>query len=733
MKSFFLVVCCFMIVWCLNAQDNVTGFTVIVIDKETNEPLPGATVQVKGSSTGTLSNGDGRAQVSGVAPGSYTLIVRFVGFREKSLRITLPMASPLTVYLSHEEEHLEEVVITTTRSGRTIERIPTRVEYIGAEELEEKITMQPGNIRMVLSESTGIQTQQTSVSSANATIRIQGLDGRYTQLLKDGFPLYGGFSGGLSIMQIPPLDLMQVDVIKGSASTLYGGGAIAGIVNLISKTPDDERELLFFANGTSALGLDLSTFYSEKYGKAGVTLFASRNSNAPYDPADIGLSAIPDFTRYTVNPKLFFHLGKASMLTAGLNAVSEKRVGGNMNFLQGKMAPGTHWFEQNNTHRYSTQLAFDTRPNKGKKITLRNSFNVFGRNIEQRGYKFSGQQLSSFSEVTYESSAISTEWMAGLNLWTDDFDEGAAGAISRDFSTVTAGVFVQNLSELNEQISVESGLRLDNAKVSSPAGGELNDWLLLPRASVLIKFNDTWSSRIGGGLGYKSPTIFTEKAEEQVFGNVRPLNLSGMKTERSIGVNGDVNFVATFAGEGTVSVNQMVFYTRLNSPLEFHPDSLLRQVYFFRNSTANIRTAGAETNLKITWKNFILFGGYTFVDAVKSAQGKSTFLPQTARHRINSVLMYEIEDAWRVGLEAFYFSKQSLTNGFITPDYWILGFSAQKKWEHFSVFINFENFTDTRQTRFGNIYDGSLDNPVFSEIYAPLDGFVFNAGFFIRL
>ena len=108
-----------------------------------------------------------------------------------------------------------------TRSTRTIKNIPTRVEFINAEELEEKAIMNAANISLVLRESTGIQIQQTSLSSGNSSIRIQGLDGRYTQLLKDGFPLYGGFSGGLSIMQIPPLDLAQFEIIKGSSSTLY--------------------------------------------------------------------------------------------------------------------------------------------------------------------------------------------------------------------------------------------------------------------------------------------------------------------------------------------------------------------------------------------------------------------------------------------------------------------------------------------------------------------------------
>ena len=117
-----------------------------------------------------------------------------------------------------EGEELEEVVISATRSSKTIDDIPTRIEAISGEELGEKAAMNSTNIGMLLSETTGVQMQQTSLSSGNLSIKIQGLDGRYTQILKDGFPLYGGFAGGLSIMQIPPLDLKQIELIKAKVS-----------------------------------------------------------------------------------------------------------------------------------------------------------------------------------------------------------------------------------------------------------------------------------------------------------------------------------------------------------------------------------------------------------------------------------------------------------------------------------------------------------------------------------
>ena len=155
------------------------------------------------------------------------------------LNISFPVGDTLQIKLSQKEEtELDEVVIQSTRTNRTIKNTPTRIETIDGEELDEKGNMNPANVSMVLHESTGLQVQQTSATSGNASIRVQGLDGRYTQLLKDGYPNFGNFASGLSILEIPPLDLKQVEVIKGPASTLYGGGAIAGVVNFISKTPN---------------------------------------------------------------------------------------------------------------------------------------------------------------------------------------------------------------------------------------------------------------------------------------------------------------------------------------------------------------------------------------------------------------------------------------------------------------------------------------------------------------
>lgn len=630
---------------------------------------------------------------------------------------------PLPLQAQHEDhdEHaeIEEIVVSSTRTRRSFANQPTRVEILGGEEINEKANMKPGDIRMLLNESTGIHVQQTSATSFNSSIRIQGLDGKYTQLLRDGMPLFGGFSGSLSLLQVAPLDLQQVEVIKGANSTLYGGGAISGLVNLISKAPTAEPETSIMLNATSANGLDASLFNAGWYGDLGTTLFTTYNKSDGYDPADNGLSAIPAFERWTFAPKVFFE-GDSSQGSFGITAVQEDRLGGDMRYIDGDRSEPA-FFERSETKRLTSQLDISVDLPEGHEIVLRNSISRFERDLVVPDWQFAGTQLSSFSEAHMVGSSQTLDWVTGLNLWTEDFDHATAATsqYNHDFDHYTFGGFVQGTRTLTDRISIESGLRIDH---TSDYGN-----FVLPRLSLMYTPTEHTTVRLGGGLGYMTPGLFTDDAEAFRYQDIQPVEPALLEAERSAGLNLDINRAFEVGNNAELNLNLLLFYTQVQDPLR-----LLAQAdgtYAYGQPYEQLETRGAEINSVFTWRDFKLFLGYTHTDVQEQRPTGNVDYPLVPESRVNNVLVYERHGDMRIGLEAYYYGPQTLNDGSRSDSYWIYGLMMEKYvGEQSSVFLNFENFTDTRQTRFESIYNGSITNPEFKDIYAPFDGFVINGG-----
>lgn len=702
--------------WC---QDTLR---LVVRDDKTREVLPGTSgLLIPGNKT-AMADKNGILTFSGIPNGRITIRLSFVGYISKAKTLMFPLANAANVtdiYLEPQSGELAEVVVQSTRSNQNLKNIPTRIEALPQEELNEKSTMRPGDIKMLLNESTGITIQPTSAVTGNASIRIQGLDSRYTQLLKDGMPLYQGFSGGLSLLQISPLDLKQVEFIKGSASTLYGGGAIAGLVNLISKVPTEKPELDVLLNGTSAGGADASQFYSQKWKHLGTTIYSSFNYNKPYDPAGTGFTAIPKTSRVTINPKLFLYVDKKNSGWIGVNAMYENRYGGDLQVIHDRTDNVHQYFERNKSYRVSSQLSFTHQMDSVSQFNVKSSVGHFDRHLSESSFSFSGKQLSSYSELNYVRSGKLCEWATGINLWTDAFK--ATAAVPLNYRLTTLGGFVQNTLKVTNAFSLESGLRVDyNTSINFGSGT-----FVLPRINALLKLNDQWTGRVGGGLGYKMPTLFNDQTEQDGFQNIQPLFLEKMRAEQSYGLNGDINFRSPI-GDAFVNINQLFFYTQVNNPLLVENSAVV-------NASGYIHTRGTETNIRIIVEDLIAYFGYTYTNTEQSFNGQNVQQPLTPRNRVSADITYEIEGSLRAGVEGFYTSPQLLNNGKMGKGYTQYGLLLQKSWKHLDVFINGENLTDRRQTRWGSIYTGSITNPVFNELYAPLEGRVINAGVKIKL
>lgn len=701
----------------LLAQNSIQ---VKVISDKNKEPIFGANVILKNTSIGDITDFEGLTTLKNISNGVKTLVISYVGFITVEKKISFPRNNSLLIIeLEENEEILETIIIQSTRSKRSIAKIPTRIEVISAEELGEKAAMNSANIAMLLRESTGIQMQQTSANSANQSIRIQGLDGRFTQLLKDGFPLFSGFSSGLSIMQIPPLDLQQVEIIKGSSSTLYGGGAIAGLVNLISKTPKEERELDIMLDVTSRNGKTINTFYSKRNNKFGFTFYASGNVQKVTDVNADHFSDIPKVKSFSVNPSFFYYPNEQETWRLSLNSSIENRIGGDINFIQGNTSENHTFFEENKSKRYAAQLTYHNNISESKSFNLKNSISYFNRDLIVTDFQFLGKQFATFSEATYNIFSEKSEWIFGGNLITENFKETPTTSIDRSYTQNTLGGFTQNSLKFEENMTLESGLRVDyNNKYGT---------FFLPRISLFVEFTNNLSSRIGGGFGYKIPTIFTEDAELRSYKNVLPINTANFKAETSLGFNADVNFKTKIINDlVSLSFNQLFFYTELKNSLILEQQE---NNYQFTNADKKLRSIGLETNLKLKYEDFTLFTNYAF-NNVKINNNQKTLTP---KHSFGGVLMYEVHEKWRMGYEAYYKSSQIRNNLTETPNFWTMGFMVMRTFKNISLYANFENFTDTKQQNYQAMIEAPHNNPTFTDIWAPTDGFIFNTGILLKL
>ena len=283
------------------------------------------------------------------------------------------------------------------------------------------------------------------------------------------------------------------------------------------------------------------------------------------------------------------------------------------------------------------------------------------------------------------------------------------------------GGFYKYIQDLSNNWIVETGFRLDYA--------EGYGIFPLPRISLLYKANSEFSSRLGGGLGYKIPDIFTEEAEYINFSKVLPINKNAIDAEKSYGLNLDFNFQTRLFDRLGFSINQLFYLTSITDGLLLNRTN--NGYYNFENAQGAILTKGAETNIKFTFEEFRWFLNYALIDTRLQYLPSRPQKPLTAKHNAGSVLMYE-SDTWRIGYETYYTGAQLLSNQTKSKDFIIMGLLVMRNFKFGNLFINFENFTDRRQSRFSPLVLPPHENPFFPEIYAPTDGFIGSVGVLIK-
>ena len=694
-----------------------SNFNCFVKNAESKEALAGVTAKITGGTKATASDNNGSIVFKNLAAGTIKIIFSFVGFEGQTISFQIPQGDTMQIiYLQKAPEKTEEeVIINSSRTNSRIEDLPTKVEVIGSEEMDEEAGTMPGNIASLLGDVAGIQNQRTSGTTGSVDLRVQGLPGKYTQILRDGLPLFGGYSGSFSVLQIPPLDLKQVEIIKGASSTLYGGGAIAGMINIISKTPklnDPQHSVL--VNYSTLNEFNLNTFHSGRNKKTGYTFFAGTTLQRAVDVNKDGFSDVPDLKTFFLHPKMFFYPNQKNTLTLEYDGTFEDRNGGDMQVLHATRDNTHQFFIQNKSSRNSIAGTWENKINKTSELNFKGLLSFFNRHINTNVFGMKASQQTYFTELSYLKKWNKHTLVSGINISGENFQKKSPdSSFINPYSNTVLGVFIQDDWKITKKLTAQTGLRFDYNSDFEP--------VLLPRLSLLYKFNTHFTSRLGGGMGYKAPSVFNNDVDERELAGH---NLgAGILTEKSFGANWDVNYKQSF-DEWNITINQMFYVTQINRPVI---EDINGGIYYsYINAAKPLNTKGFETYVAAIHSGLEIYLGYTYTSAKQRYNMAQPNVPLSAKSKFAAVISNEFSKRFRACIEASYTGKQYLDNGARTPGYLIAAGMIRYDIKKLSLVLNCENFFDYRQTRKENIVYGNISNPSFKQLWAPVDGRVVN-------
>lgn len=688
-----------------------------VIVRTVSEGVPVEGVRLTASGFAALTAADGTATLR-LTVGMHTLTAERIGFEPETVEVNVTSTAEMTVVvmLTTMAVETEGLVVTSGRTERRIEEEPLRIEAVSREEVEEKLLMTPGDIAMLLNETAGLRVQPTAPSLGGASVRIQGLRGRYTQILTDGMPLYGGQAGALGPLQVPPMDLARVEVIKGAASALYGPTALGGVVNLISRRPERARELIL--NQSTLDGTDVVGWLADELSETwGYTLLASAHRQDFADVNDDGWADVPDFRRASIRPRLFWDDGRGGSAVLTVGGMLEDRTGGT---IPGAVTPDdAPYAESLETGRIDAGLSArkvisGTRILSGRASgSLQGHTHAFGAAVEE------DEHTTAFAEVALSGQDGGHLWVAGLALQHDAYDHEALPAVSFEY-TVPA-VFAQDEVRLSDWLTVVGSLRYDH---HSRFGGSLS-----PRVSALGELG-SWVARLSGGSGFFAPTPFTEEVE--AVGLARLTAPEGWVEERALSAMLDIG-----RSFGPLEVNVSAFASSIDDPLQTvrNGDGTLT----IQNALgSSVDTWGTEVFAALRQGPWRLIGSHAYLrstEPVPGAVGRRE-VPLTPRHSVGVVGAHEEEGKGRFGLEVYFTGRQELDDDpyrTVSRPHVIVGLLVDRRVGPFRFFLNAENILDTRQTGYDPLLRPTQtpDGRWITDVWAPLEGRALNGGVWI--
>ncbi|MDE5707959.1 MAG: TonB-dependent receptor [Alistipes sp.] len=542
-----------------------------VVDSETHEHLPFVTVAVQGTVYGTTTDASGHYFLKNLPEGECTVEVRALGYATLQKQVVLRSGetTELNFEVSPSGISMDEVVVSASRTATLRREAPALVSVLNADLFEKT---NAASLAGALSFQPGVRVEDDCQNCGFTQVRINGLDGHYSQILIDSHPVFSALTGVYGLEQIPANMIERVEVLRGGGSALYGSSAIGGTINIITREPS--RSSAQMSHTITSIGCggsyDNNTMLNASYvagsGRAGLCVFGQNRHRSGYDHDGDGFTELPVIRSQSAGMRSFFRTGAYSRITAQYHHLDEYRRGGDRLDLPPHEALVA---EQTDHSIDGGSLSFDfSTPDRSDRVNAYASF----QNTARKSYYGSKQDPDAYGTTHDITAAVGAQYIHAFSkLWFmpaeltlgaeysfDDLSDRSIGYnMTTDQTVHIVGAYFQNEWKTKKWSFLVGG-RLDKHNLVDHA-------IFSPRVNVRFNPTESVNLRASYAGGYRAPQAFDEDMHIAVVGGerVRIRLADGLREERSHSVSFSADLYHNF---GSVQTNLLIegFYTTLD-------------------------------------------------------------------------------------------------------------------------------------------------------------------------
>ena len=576
------------------------------------EPLNGASLRIKGTNLGTITNEKGYFSIKFSKKKNNQLIISYTGHKSKQIEID-PKDSDIGKIILELYESLEEIVISGTLKPVSKLNSPVAVEVYSQSFF--KANPSP-SIFESLESINGIRPQLNCNVCNTGDIHINGQEGSYTMVLIDGLPIVSGLSTVYGLSGIPQSLIERVEIVKGPASTLYGSEAIGGVINLITKLPENSSKLSVdsFLSDWGELNTDIGYKYSLSKRTTGLLGINYFNFSNPIDNNNDGFTDLTIQDRISIFNK-FTYGDKLSFAT---RFVYEDRWGGQLNW-EPKYRGGDTVYGEN---IYTTRFEAFGNYTFNKNLSFQFSYNNHTHNSAYGTTIFNANQTIGFGQLIWNKSIKNNDLLFGLAYRYTYYDDDTTATFNEILNSNQEdiyhmpGLFIQDEIKINESNTLLLGIRFDH--------NSLHGNIFTPRINYkLSNYDQTSILRLSFGTGYRVAQVFTEDhaaltgARDVVF-------LNDLEPEKSWNTN--LNYVKkVYLKEGAIidfdiSIFKTQFSNKIIPDYDTNPNKII-----YDNLKGRSISQGVSLNINSLLENGIRFNlGATYIDSYIKEDGVKT-------------------------------------------------------------------------------------------------------------